>query len=1695
MRMGAVGLQRTSYPDGSTCLLETVADDGQDGTSRLLQNEYALREHLDASWAAIPIEFTRELDRTALRLANPGGVLLRHVCGVGLDIARTLAIGRALAEAVAAMHFAGVLHRDLTPDNILLRADDRQVWLTGFGNAVVEGHEPKIGPTHGVVVSSFTYLAPELSGRLNRTVDFRADLYSVGCILFELVTGSPVLAESDLLEAMHSQLASRPPKVHEVREGVPRVLSEIIAKLLAKDADDRYGGAQGLAWDLERCCAEWSVNGAIKMFSLDHTNAARRLTTSTRIYGRETEATRLLQAFDRVAHHGGTRGLLIVGASGSGKSALALQVPDLLGDRRFVFASGKCGEVEAMIPYGCIATAMNSLLDVSLKASEDIFQSISVRLQESLGSNVGLLTPLLPELRLFVPQASAPKAVYHHVDKERFLEAVRRFLACFASKDAPLVVFIDDLQWADAGTLAVIEYIQHRERIDGLLLIGAARTQVVDSSEWMVEGEHSPDFHYGFPEVECLSPLDTGAIANLVVDTLGCDMDSALTLAELVFTKTNGNPFFTLRFFGSLLDESLIVFDRATFTWRWNLERIRAKGFTSNVIDFLLVRVKSLDASCLHALQCLACLGDQASLEMLSVATGRDEIDLQKTLARATNAELVRWNGSAYAFWHDRIRETVYLTISRGTHPSLLHAEIGRRLVEKNDEVMPRVGVFVIANQLNLGIEGVSVISERVRFGEVNLHAGIEAKRSADYHSAFRFFTYAARFFGSDIDENTRQLIAFHTAECEFMTGQLEDAEKRLRDLIVRPLDPTLASDIVRLRCALYTTAGDISTAINVGLAFLRIFGVHFSLVPSIADTQRVFERLVLRLDEHAAGATRIGHGADARWSAIMDVLADLIPPVLFSNNPTLNSCISMTLATIALEHGCCGSSSYGLVCAASSLLHRFHDAKRGVAASEMALALSRSDGRDRLAARVLMVFGACVMPWVEPARDARRYIKEAAGRAYDDCDLTFAVYCRRNMVSNLIFSGTPLSELEDPVNDALAFASQSGFKMIQGAVLAQVMLISSLRGHYQESLASYGFDATWPESLIADSAATSPGAFAFWVHKLQLAVLFRTWSDALTYEKQATEIAYASAGHLEAIDLPLYGALARAHACMSDVSDAERAAHLEQVRGYHAHLVRLALNCPENFACRAALVGAELARVEGRSDDAQEGYEHAISLAREQGFLQIEALAYEVAANFYESRRLRTISDVLLRNARSTYKNYGASEKVRDVESRLPRMPDPTVANVFRRLESQIDTEAVIVASRALSSEMRLPRLLDVLLKNVVVHAGATRCVVALLTAGHLRSEAMADTTDTGVEVTVASMPLQDADVPASIMLTVSRTHRSVLLDHAAEHRNFHDDPVVSQRQIRSILCLPLLKQSSLVGVLYVENSHVSGAFTPDKMRLMEVLASQAAISLENARLYAETVDSNSRRAAAEEALRRSRDELARIARLNTMGQMVASIVHEVSQPLVSIATGAGAALRWLNRTQPNLIEAGEALERIRLDSTRASDIVVGLRSLARRSLPNFRAFDLNEAAREVLLLTRGEIDKRSVEVRASGLDGSCGAWGDRVQIQQVIFNLVLNAIEALSEISGHRYIALSTSRINEFVTLVVEDNGPGIPEAERERIFAPFITTKEGGMGMGLSICANIIEIHKGVLSVSQAGPYGTKFEATIPAGAPKK
>jgi predicted ATPase/signal transduction histidine kinase len=1649
--------------------------------------EYALRSFLDRKWAAIsPSHASRDAEPS---LSSKGfdGRLLRHLCGRPLRLKQFLPLSVSVAEAVTQMHASGLVHLRISPDSLLVGFNRNvsgspgsgrcRAWLTGFGFAqrIVGGSMADDEQTVSDA-AAFAYLSPEQMGMPHHRVDVRADLYALGCVFYELLTGSPPFAAKDPTGWAHAHIAKRPRSVRSRRPSVPDQIDAIVMKLLEKAPGERYQSAASLRADLERCWRMCRRSGSLETFPLNLHDIPDRLARSDRLYGQEGNVKRLDDAFQQ-AKRGAAQCVFVCGAAGSGKSSLANEQLLRLGADLCRSAASKCEPATHKVPYGSLSQALDNLVRPLLGESDAGFESWRARLQAALGSEGCVLFPLVPVLERIVGDQPPLPRLPRQAERDRFLRAVAKLLGAFACAERPVVLFIDDLQWSDDGTVSVLEYIARHAPIPHLLIIGSLRVDDVAVSSSLYALAHDKNV-----EVIALQSLTLADVAALLSDLLHEHVDRLLPLGRLIVEKTNGNPFFVNQFISALSQEGLIRF-RTDGDVVWDATRIAAKGFTHNVVDLLLRRIESLPVATRELMHVFSCLGRSAAANTLALAANVPVQIVHDTLSAAVNARLVQRFDDSYAFAHDRILETAYGTLSDENERAAIHLQIGRRLGALTSEAGPDSPclVYEVVNHLNRAIHLINLPEERAKVGALNLQAGLQAKRAMAYSEALGYLRFAVAALLGNCDKPGLQTAAFHLAECEFVTGHMDEAEARLSALARQSVDLPFGAEITRLRAAVYTARDRSDLAIEVGLQYLRRVGIDMPMRPGETELQAEYARLVERLRSRTFDACRNqAEMRDPVWRGVVQVLADLIPPALFTaaNLPNL---IALHMTHISLEHGVTDASCYGYICA-SEVFRRYGDYTTCYAFGELALHLVDTRGFDRYKARVHMFFGV-TQSWRRPVREALPHLQRACDEAMQAGDLTFAAYCRRNLISPMLAYGAPLAETQQLAYESLAYARGTKFDLVIDAIRAQVTYIDTLRGAPQN-------EAWWTDDEASRNTNRPISVFSHWTHRMQAHLLFGNLTGALDAEERASRLLWSSSGHYETALFVLFSALVHAAACRSAVGS-RQARHLEMLRFYQQKLDTWASSSPHNFRDGATLVAAEVARLEQRVPDAIRLYEEAIGSARAEGFLNDEALASELAAQFHAELGSTTSAWAYLRNARRAYAAWGADAKVATLDAASPELALPDRPEVSSGLINQLDVGAVVTATHALSREIVLERLVETLMRCTLEHAGGQRCVLVTMQADVLQMEAEAQVHGESVNLQMRSGASTSTDLPLALVRSVMRTGEMLVLHDARENREWSGDAYIRATRPRSVLCLPLLNQSRLVGLLYLENNLVAGAFTVKRSSILGVLSTHAAISLENARLYEQLVGESARREQVAERLRTTQAELARVARLTTMGELVASIVHEINQPLTSINTSANAALRWLNRDTPEVGEACAALTRVAADTTRAATIVRGLLSLAKKSPPEMKRFDLNQSIREVLQLLHREISHHEVDLDDRCVAGEQIAHGDRVQLQQVVLNLVVNAIEAMSDSRvALRNLQLSTELdVNGRIIVSVTDTGPGISQAVLGKIFEPFVTTKDTGLGMGLSICRSIIDVHGGELTAVPNSPHGTRFQFTIP------
>jgi PAS domain S-box-containing protein len=1800
-----------------------------------LEWAYSLKEDLDPAWAVRPIELANHWDRTVLVMGDPGGVPLDQLLGQPLDLVFSLRVAISLSSAIGHLHRRGIIHKDIKPAHVLVTPDTGQCWLMGFGISSRLPRERQSPEPPEFIAGTLPYMAPEQTGRMNRSVDSRSDLYSFGVLLYEILTGSLPFAATNPMEWVHCHIARQP--VPPSERGVPPVISAIVMRLLAKTAEERYQTAIGVEYDLRRCLAECENGRAgarpyrIEEFPLGTHDISDQLRIPEKLYGRTHEIDTLLASFDRVVASGTPELVLVSGYSGIGKSSVVNELHKVLVPPRGLFASGKFDQYKRDIPYATLAQAFQSLIRPLLGESEAELRNWRDALREALGPNGLLMVDLVPELKLVIGEQLPVPELPPQDAQRRFQMVFRRFIAVFARQEHPLALFLDDLQWLDAATLDLLEDLLTRPDVQHLMLIGAYRDNEVSSAHPLMRKLEAIRQGGAIVHEIILAALGREDLGRLIADALHCEPEHVTPLAQLVQGKTAGNPFFAIQFISALAEESLITFDHSEGKWSWDLSRIHAKGYTDNVVDLMIGKVNRLPVETQRALQEFACLGNSAEIETLSAVCGTSEQELHSNLWEAVRLEYIGRFADSYHFGHDRVQEAAYSLIPEELRAEA-HLRIGRILRVHTPPDRLEEGIFEIVNQFNRGAALITSQGEREELAELNLTAGRRAKASTAYASALNYLVAGAALLGDDRWERRPELIftlELQRAECEFLTGELAAAEKRLTMLSARAANTVELATVACLRVDLYTTLDQSDRAVAVCLDYLRHLGVEWTPHPTAEEARREYERIWEKLGSRAIEElVDLPLMSDPASVATLDVLTKVLSPALFTD-PNLAPLAVCRAVNLSLEHGNSDGSSQAYVWLGMLAGPHFGNYKAGFRFGRLGYELVEKPGLNRFQASTYMCFGNFVIPWTKHVRTGRDLVRRAFEVANKTGDLCFAAYSCNNLNTNLLAAGDPLAEVQREAEKGVAFAKKVRFGFVIDLITVQLALVRTLRGLTPMfgCLNDAEFDETQYERRLTTNPVLALPECWYFVRKAQARFIAGDYGSAVDASLKAQQLLWTSPSLFETAEYYFYGALSHAaccDSCFAGVRLRTKEEHFEALATHHRQLAVWAENCPQNFENRAALVGAEIARIQGRDLDAQHLYEKAIRSSNANGFVQNEAIANELAARFYMARGFEKIAYAYLRDARYNYVRWGATGKVRQLDEVYPQLKadeqQAAPTSTIRTPIEHLDFAALIKVSQALSREIVLEKLIDTLMRTVIEQAGAERGLLILSRDAELRIEAEATTSGDTIAVHLQEALLTEDALPQSVVRYALRTHESVILGNASVGGPFSADSYVRQHQARSLLCLPLINQAKLVGLLYLENNLSPDVFTPTRIAALELLASQAAISLENTYLYrglqereskirrlvdaniigvviwdlqGEIVEANeaflqmlgytredlvSRRVSwvditppelrhldqqailelkttgiaqpfqkeyirkdgtrvpvliggamfksggnegvafvldlteqrrSEEELQKAQAELAHVARITTLGELAASIAHEISQPLGAVVNSASACLRWL--AAHNLEEARQSASRVVQNGQRAGEIIKRIRALVQKTPPEKESVDINETINEVIAMASSEVQRSHVSLQTELANHLPFIRGDRIQLQQVLLNLIINAVEAMSRLSGGpRQLRVSSQEVTEVtdesndctpsryealshveathILIVIRDSGPGMDPKDAERIFDAFYTTKQQGLGMGLAIGRSIVEAHGGRLWATDTG-QGAVFQLVLP------
>ncbi len=1381
-----------------------------------------------------------------------------HLGGRRLDAAGFLDVAVQMAESLAQLHAQRIIHKDVHLGNFLIHPGTGEVKLTDFGmSSLIEGEVQEPG-NPDQIEGNLAYISPEQTGRMNRGIDSRSDLYSLGVCFYTMLTGELPFRSRDPMELLHAHIARKPLRPRDVNALVPQAVSELAMRLLEKRAEDRYQSAAGLVRDLEALRSAAAAGDSLADMPLARWDVSRQFQVSQKIHGRDKEIRLLLDSFERMAQ-GKAELLLVGGYSGIGKTALVNEVHKGLTRQRGRYISGKHDQFQRDIPFSAFIQAFRQLANQILSEPEARVARWRTELLKALGANAQVMADVIPELELIlggqppVPELGPSEA------QNRFILCMQRFIGVFARREHPLVIFLDDLQWADAPSLQLLWTLASQALTPYLLLLGAYRdNEVFPGHPLMLTVKRLEDAGVAARTVS-LTPLGAVDLRQMVAETLRRAPEDVAELTALIEEKTGGNPFFVSQMLKELHAREVFRLDPETGGWRWDMDGIRAMELTDNVVDLMAGRIGRLDARTRQALRLAACIGNRFELSMLAAVAEQSAEETSESLWEALRTGLLLPSGSTFRFLHDRVQQAAYSLIPQA-ELAPLHLRIGRLLLRHVGQTQLDEAIFDVASHLNAAIRLITDPDERLDLLALNMRAGRKAKASTAYEPAMRHFDIAASLLPEDAwrtQPDAMRDVAREKADVAYLLGDFALAESLLDEALAHTPDRFEKVDIFMQQLIQYNQLGKYNAMIDRARDALSLFGVT---IPRADDAPGLKTRFDALMADYTAllgprpikDLIHVPDVADPEQDSIIRLMAILTDGAYIAV-PTLFPILVLEVVARSMRHGHNALSAIGFAWVTVVIVQERQDYRSAFDLGGLAMQLIERFPNPRIRAQITFLYAVCAMHWFLPLEEQIEMYKRAYQHGIENGNLVFAGYARTMIPKTVLAAATVDTALEESAI-SLAFYEKRGSPFLQSERFCNLFLLN-LKGERPDpvSLSTQEFDENaclthWqaPETLFGHGLAY------FLTSKLQLLYCFGQTREAWRY-------AQAHADWMRYIPI-LYETTVfsfyRAMAAASLLEEATPDEGEEMAACFQASLAEYAVwaeNCPANFAWQECLLRAEQARLAGRATQALELYEQAAAIARKQDRPRGVALARERAHLVHEALGNLDAARAFLEDACFNYYRWGAHAKVLFLREAHDR-PAPTVSlaascGLTASLASQsgpapgnlshlLDIGSLLKATQAISREIRLASLLDVIMVSVIENAGAQQGFLLLPDAGDWSVSAMASVDK--CLLAQENSPLEGSLlVSEAIVRYVIRSRLEVVLHDAGQHPTFQQDPHVVRRQVRSVMCVPLLAQNRLSGVLYLENNHSPGVFALERTQIVKTLSAQAAISIENAKLY----------------------------------------------------------------------------------------------------------------------------------------------------------------------------------------------------------------------------------------------------------------
>ena len=1436
-----------------------------------------------------------------------------------------------ITKILGQIHAANVIHKDINPSNIVLNPQTRKVKIIDFGLSTVLTRENPRLKHPNILEGTLAYISPEQTGRMNRSLDYRTDFYSLGITFYELLTGKLPFDTGDAMELVHCQIAKQPLPPYELTGSnddlLPRIISDIVMKLMSKTAEKRYQTAWGLKADLEECLRQWETTGTIKDFPLGYQDISNKFQIPQKLYGREEEIKTLLTAFERVASGRknsalesekeqfketetidttSTEMMLVAGYSGIGKSALVQEIYKPITQKRGYFISGKFEQFQRNIPYSAIVDAFQRLIKQLLTESSIQLKQWQKKLLEVLGANAQVIIDVIPEVELIIGKQPPVPVLGAIESQNRFNLVFRNFIRVLCAREHPLVIFLDDLQWIDSATLKLIPMIMSDSELQYLFLIGAYRDKEVDSMHPLTITIEELQRQKVIINQINLVPLTIDCVTQLISDSLNHAPSSVKSLAELVMLKTSGNAFFVNQFLSNLHEENLLHFNFNNLCWQWDINQIEAMRMTDNVVELMIEKINKLPNITQQILRLGACVGAFFDLNTLSIICEQSSSDISDNLLPAIYSGLIipfseldsQLLIQEYKFSHDRIQQAAYSLID-GSQKKTVHLQIGRLLFAKLTEEEHRERIFELVDHLNLGRELMSETSEQMELVTLNWEAAQKAKKTMAYAAALEYLNIAIEYLNDHSwveDYEFTFKLTQEKSEVEYLNGNYEQSEFLIKLLLEKANSPIDKADTYNILILLYTMLAKYAQAIEAGRKGLALLGIDLNENDLLnALTVALTEAKNNLGDREIASLLNEPKMDIPEKKVAVKLLMNLLPPAYFTDE-NLFALISTISSNLCFQYGPLPESAMAYSCYATVLIATSQDYQLAYQFGLLAMKISDRFNDLTNKAKSCHIFANHIIHWVKPSQSARIINDEGYKVALESGNIQSAGYIAHHIVNHRMFEGENLDNILAVLPDYLQFVSKPKNMISYNTFLAHQLAILNLIGKTPERLSFDSKDMTEKQYLEnAQLDKDEHSLCIYYIFKSQIMYFYEEYNLAVKYSTIAEKKLPFIACLLPESDYNFYSSLTLL-ALYSQSSLTQQQEYWTKLTTNQEQMKIWSESCPENFEHKYLLVKAEMARIKGLDLEAMELYDQAIASAAENKFIQNEALGNELNAKFWLSKGKDEIAQLYLKKAHYSYQIWGAKRKVEELEEKYPQLVSgkktadiTTITSITSETSgnnnsSALDLKSVIKASQALAGEIVLDKLLRKLMTIVIENAGAQKGFLILKRENNwfIEAEGKADQDEV---IVLQSIPINILDSEHQSILSIAiinyvfRTRENVVLNNAIDEEQFIRDPYIVNEKPKSILCTALLNQGKLNGILYLENNLITGAFTPERVEILRILSAQAAISIENSRLYKQLEDySHTLERKVEErtkALVIANQELERLANLDGLTQV----------------------------------------------------------------------------------------------------------------------------------------------------------------------------------------------------------------------------